>query len=362
MTAAVETSVETEANVEAQSESAGPDISQAYDYDETDAGQTEIPVSEDEQTSTEVEGQELTHENVEGSAQEEGEEGVGETKESEEEKEEAESAGAAGYEPQQQTPEFDTELLRRAEQVGIPAHQAKTWPSPDALRTTVNELVWQRPGAAQQPAPTQPQQPKPLTVDDFKVGEEFTAEDLGETTAKQLNALRNGAAEQAFKQDQVHRKQVEDLQRAVGGMVSQSQASAVHRDADTFDTFVQGRKELHAHLGKGPMASLKADSPQAKLRCETFNLAQQLAGMYTNARVQKSAADICSDAVAIVLKDRMKTAANQEVASTLKARKGQALGKATQRTSDARTREQKAIENADARMRAMPEPEPVDEL
>lgn len=347
MSAEVEAPVETGDDVEAQSESVEPDISQVHE-DEVDASQTDVPTSEDETPTGEAEGQETV------------EQGEGEPDKQEEE--EDEPAGAAGYgqpQPQQQTPGVDAELLSRAEQVGIPAQRARRL-SPDVLRETVNELAWQQRGAAQQPVPVQSEQPKPLTVDDFKVGEEFTADELGEDTAKRLNALRDGAAEQAFRQDQTHRKQLENIEIALGGMVSQSQASSHQRDVDTFEAYVQGNKELHPFLGKGPMHSLKAGSEQAKLREQCLDYALKvLAPQYAKLGIRKTAADICDDATGVVLQKQLKSAARGEIVSKLKSRKGQAVGLPTQRTAPGKpTREEKAQARVDAWERAHEDDQP----
>lgn len=347
MSTTVEPPAETDASVESQNESTEPDISQGYN-DGTDASQVEMPVPEDETSAQEAEGREVS-EGQEPEAEAQQEEGE---LDEQQEGEENEPAGAAGYgqsQPQQQTPEFDAELLSRAEQVGISAHRAKTWSSPDDLRKTVNELVWRQPRAAQQPAPVPKEQPKPLTVDDFKVGGVFSADDLGESTAKQLNALRDGAAEQAFRQDQTHRKQLESIEIAMGSMVAQTQASANQRDVDAFEAHVQGNKELHPLLGKGPMRSLKAGSEQAKLREQCFTKAKQLATMYASAGERKSATEICDDATALVLNKQLKSAARGEIVSKLKSRKGQAVGTPTQRTASGKqTGEERAQARVDA--------------
>lgn len=333
MGAAVETPAETDANVEAsQDESVVPDISQAYEHVEgVDADQeTFDPALVAEQ----VEGQEAPGDKPEAQAQEGAEEeGVAK---------EAEEIAGADELVSQQTPVFDEELLSRAQQVGIPEHRARAQFSPETLRTTINELVWREPRVLREEAAPATPKEQELTVEHFKVGEAFDADDLGEDLAKRLNVQRDQSAVQMFEQHTAHQKQMEDIKMAMGGMIARSEASQQQGDADTFENWVAATPELHQFLGKGRTDTLKPDSPQVKLRNRIFHRAKRVAVMYREEGEAKSPADALSDAAAIVLNKQRKTAARQELTSKMTSRKDQSLAKPTQMPGPQASAEERA--------------------
>lgn len=314
---------ETATDVEApQGESVESDISQVSEYG-ADVDQTQIPAPEDGQ----VEGQEATGEEPEVEAQET------ETVEGDE------KVAGAGEQVSRQTPAFEPWLLDRAEQVGLTAEDVQRFETSEGLRETVRALSRQ---STQKP-PEQPEAPAPEpTIEDYKVGKPFSAEVLGEEVAGPLNEQRDRYAEQAFKQDRAHRQEMNDIKTAMGGMIAQSRAMQGQREVDVVDSWVQRTPDVQRLLGKGPTSSLKAGSTQRNDREAIKVKAKIFGNAYAQAGERKTDDELCAEAGAVVLNERMKRAARADVTDKLVSRKGQAVGKPTQMPNKAGTPEERA--------------------
>ncbi len=257
---------------------------------------------------------------------------------------------------------FDAELLGHARQLGFDEAEARAFGTPDNLVKGLTSMMDvmeaasqsasggpQQVGDKKESASGEPQLKLDIVADLLK------DENIDPDLASSINGLFN-------KLNDHYAVQMDQVQKAVGHLIlsaDQTQRAAQVDSArayeQRFDSFVESLPaEYVDDVGKGPTAAMGPGEKAFRVRLKIDEKARVLRAGYEgqkNGRMP-SERQLLQEAVQLVLGNKAKTAARNELSSKMNKRSSQKIGKATQRVEKPIDREDEAAATWDAYRKA----------
>lgn len=248
---------------------------------------------------------------------------------------------------------FDAELLGHARQMGFDETEARAFGTADNLAKALTSMLDVM-EAVPQPTPQPVEGAKDKAPPELKldlVNDLLKGEDIDPELAKSINGLFT-------KMNDHYANQMDQVQKAVGHLImtadqtqKTSQADSARAYEQRFDTFIENLPaEYVDDVGKGPTASMGPGEKVLRTRLKIDEKARVLRVGYEGQRngSMPSEKQLLEEAVQLVLGNKAKTAARNELSAKMNKRSSQTIGKATQRVEKPIDREDQAAASWDA--------------